>query len=531
MEIRIVVTHVSNSTLAGQTQRFDKPRVLIGRHPECDVAFDSTQDLTVSGHHAELWIEGGELYLKDLDSRNGTYVNQERIIEPYKLQPENTIRLGEDGPVFRVRTEKEMELDKTVAGAAAQKQLVGQATLHRVLEGVVLRERSKSKKNIIYTAVGIALVALITTTILWYNQVSSSKQLAQLKEQVRDTEQALATIRSQNEETIASKLAVYDQELQKLEGQVSQNASKFGRVMLQIQERDRLLGKLKERHDLSVEQRNLLMQETTSRLEALARELEQAEEALRVGSDDNWQNAVEQISESVFLCVAHSGPSSKPVIGTAFVLDNDGTMVASAELLREFEKNTIRLAIQNRTGLIYPIERWKIHPDYNGSVQSPAVGLIKVDSDTSFQPVRLAKKEDLNRLRVGTHLGTLGFPAELASVYLGGISARTEPVKAAIATFKDGWIGRMTNFQLETTDFPQAKLIQHSASLTDGADGSPLFLADGTVVGVHLGVETVTYVTKLQDGKAVVSKSSNPAEIGYAVRADVIDVLRQAVIW
>ncbi|MEM9588882.1 MAG: FHA domain-containing protein, partial [Planctomycetota bacterium] len=56
---------------------------------------------TVSGHHAELWTQGGRLMLKDLGSTNGTYVNGTRIDQPVALSDEDLIHFAE--APFRVR--------------------------------------------------------------------------------------------------------------------------------------------------------------------------------------------------------------------------------------------------------------------------------------------------------------------------------------------------------------------------------------------------------------------------------------------
>lgn len=58
---------------------------------------------TVSGNHAALWVERGVLFLRDLGSTNGTYINGER------LEPDQTVQLSEEDLIhfaeapFRVR--------------------------------------------------------------------------------------------------------------------------------------------------------------------------------------------------------------------------------------------------------------------------------------------------------------------------------------------------------------------------------------------------------------------------------------------
>lgn len=53
---------------------------------------------TVSGKHAEFEEDGnhGDLYVTDLESTNGTFVNGERITTKVKLSPGDTISFGEN---------------------------------------------------------------------------------------------------------------------------------------------------------------------------------------------------------------------------------------------------------------------------------------------------------------------------------------------------------------------------------------------------------------------------------------------------
>lgn len=98
MDTEIVVNHVANSSLAGQEQRFAKQCVTVGRDAGGDVDFDPDEDLIVSHKHAEIYVEDGKLFLRDLNSRNGTYVNQRRISEPTELQPDDAVHFGFSGP-------------------------------------------------------------------------------------------------------------------------------------------------------------------------------------------------------------------------------------------------------------------------------------------------------------------------------------------------------------------------------------------------------------------------------------------------
>ena len=64
----------------------------IGRRPTNHLEF---LDGTVSGEHARITTQGGECYLEDLRSRNGTFVNGQRITERAALRPGDVVAFGE----------------------------------------------------------------------------------------------------------------------------------------------------------------------------------------------------------------------------------------------------------------------------------------------------------------------------------------------------------------------------------------------------------------------------------------------------
>jgi hypothetical protein len=67
----------------------------IGRAGDCDIVL---ADETVSRHHAVLWIlDGGNLFLTDNDSRNGTFLlqsNGQRRIRQELISSADTLLLG-----------------------------------------------------------------------------------------------------------------------------------------------------------------------------------------------------------------------------------------------------------------------------------------------------------------------------------------------------------------------------------------------------------------------------------------------------
>ena len=56
----------------------------IGRHPDNNIAIAQA---SVSGRHAAIHVQGDGCTLEDIGSRNGTFVNQQRISEQAPLKP------------------------------------------------------------------------------------------------------------------------------------------------------------------------------------------------------------------------------------------------------------------------------------------------------------------------------------------------------------------------------------------------------------------------------------------------------------
>jgi hypothetical protein len=86
----------------GKSEKFTKPEVRLGREASCDVVFRSEEFPMVGRQHAVLRCNGGAWSVEDLQSTNGTFVNQVRI-QKQQLVPGDTLRLGSDGPEVRVQ--------------------------------------------------------------------------------------------------------------------------------------------------------------------------------------------------------------------------------------------------------------------------------------------------------------------------------------------------------------------------------------------------------------------------------------------
>ena len=78
-------------------------RIRIGRGRECELRLAGAAETIVSRVHAELNVgPTGALTLRDADSTNGTFVNEERVTAPMPVRLGDRITLGRGGPVLVV---------------------------------------------------------------------------------------------------------------------------------------------------------------------------------------------------------------------------------------------------------------------------------------------------------------------------------------------------------------------------------------------------------------------------------------------
>jgi cobalamin biosynthesis Mg chelatase CobN len=82
---------ILNQGMTGRTFELNIERTTVGRVE--DNTFQIA-DGSVSSHHAEIILRGTEILIRDLNSTNGTFINNEKISESL-LKPGQTLRFGQ----------------------------------------------------------------------------------------------------------------------------------------------------------------------------------------------------------------------------------------------------------------------------------------------------------------------------------------------------------------------------------------------------------------------------------------------------
>ncbi len=96
---------IRNGPLTGQSFLLDRPVISIGRGIECDIVIN---DISISRYHAQVSRQANGNFVQDLDSRNGTTVNDQPLLAPHPLQPGDIVCFGsiqlEYTPIQTART-------------------------------------------------------------------------------------------------------------------------------------------------------------------------------------------------------------------------------------------------------------------------------------------------------------------------------------------------------------------------------------------------------------------------------------------
>lgn len=157
---RKVMAFLVNQNPQGLTQRFelDGETMALGRHPDCHVVIE---DNSVSRFHAQISWDGAHFFLEDLGSRNGTFLNEAKILRPAVLQAGDTIRIcdlsfgfhtseneGERPELKLARFQEDpngFTLEKSVVWEEEERESDGSTIMSQVPISSILNQESSTK--------------------------------------------------------------------------------------------------------------------------------------------------------------------------------------------------------------------------------------------------------------------------------------------------------------------------------------------------------------------------------------------------
>jgi len=88
MNIQLVV---ASGSRAGQVIPIIGKRFTIGRADDCNL---KPRSELISRHHCEIYIEGGEVFVRDMGSKNGVFLNEAQIMETLPFKNGDKLMVG-----------------------------------------------------------------------------------------------------------------------------------------------------------------------------------------------------------------------------------------------------------------------------------------------------------------------------------------------------------------------------------------------------------------------------------------------------
>jgi hypothetical protein len=251
---KILIRHLSGSR-ANQLDQFpeETKEIIVGREPGVAVQYDVQNDDVVSRQHVKIARDArGCCQLCDLESRNGTFLNHQRLLGPVRLSHNDVVQLGTGGPEFRFELDPApVEAKPTrfvsaesaaVAGITREasaavpivKSLpVGRATVERILDASFGQVKKQSKRSRQFVLAAAALVLVVASAFYLRLQRSAEQSKTLVGQQQQLLHQMDEQIRLQPDQTKAMReqITKLGAEMQKSEARTAQNFESISKVI------------------------------------------------------------------------------------------------------------------------------------------------------------------------------------------------------------------------------------------------------------------------------------------------------------
>ena len=487
---------------AGSGRRFEArgARIRLGRGRECEVQPVESADRVVSRVHAELTVgPTGGLLIQDAESRNGTFVNGERVTTPVPIRIGDKIMLGQGGPVLIV--EGLGTLPSIAAVVPPKRSGVGQQTVAKLI-GQALREAKAERKRggrgstafmrAIVDQVGQSSgrkIRWLTATVILLVLLLAGGVYAVywlLSSQVQQTERAFRTsedsaraevVRLRGELDAARAAAAPAEQVELLRARLDSAQRVTAELRAALDRAQSSLTqqlaagesrRLEAQRDVERLRGDLRAAESRAPSQALIDSLRHAvtsaesnaaslDAKLRAVRGVDFASVAQQTQGAVGLITVRIGRDYFD--GTGFVVSSDGYMLTNWHVVSDTvhaEPDTIWVTMADQS-----VARFA---DVIATSRERDVALIKV---RGYQGPHLENVDwKGTQARQGEPAALIGFPA--------GSGFARDRASVVRTSMTAGILSRVT------TD-----LIQFDGMTTGGSSGSPVVNSDGTVVSVH----------------------------------------------
>lgn len=471
-------------------------RIRMGRGRECEVQPVETSDTIVSRVHAELTVgPSGGLVVRDADSKNGTFLNGERISKPMPVRLGDKIMLGTGGPVLLVEgmgTAPQKIVPRPQAGAAGG---LGQQTVMGLIGEALAKAKEERRKGgrgstafmkavtegrkfRWLTAVLVLLVLLLSGGVygvywLLSRQFQHTEQAVhsaedsaraeseRLRRELADARAAAAP--AEQVDLLRTQLAAAQSRTNELQAALDRAQQALGQQLAigetRREEAQRDLQRMRDQ--LSAAERRAPSQ---GLIDSLRRAVATAETQtasldakMRAIRGTDFAGLAQQNQGAVGLITVALGGDRYD--GTGFVISPDGYMLTNWHVVADSahaEPDTVWVTMADQS-----LGRYA---DVIATSRERDVALIRI---RGYQGSHLTAIDWTGtKARQGEPAALIGYPA--------GSGFARDRASVVRTSMTAGILSRVT-----------ADLIQFDGMTTGGSSGSPVFNADGDVISVH----------------------------------------------
>ena len=434
---------------AGELVTFTKHYIGIGRHPLSDVRFDAERDLDVSSRHASVMRKTDGFVLQDLNSKNGTFVNGQRVAADVALRPGDVISFGEKGPAleFQVLDAEQGAGSTTAAEAAAGRASKPRAMVSAQAAPAAPRRSSTAVRVAIEVArqtrplrllvIAMGLAAVTFGALFWYNGRERQRELGELRARADSLAREAAALTAQFQGRLAS--------LQDALRLAQAESARLRRELTRPASDDSTVARLR------------------SELEAA----EQRQQSLIGAAAVDYRTIASRNQDAVAMVLIEYNTGER-YSGTAFAVDSSGVLVTNRHVLHG-EDGTRK---PRRLGVMFASSRQLWQARIVATAPDADLAVLKVEIRGGTPRIDGLAGDDATPQR-GDPVAILGYPLGF-DLPMDRIANRpiAEPSLTA------GTVSRTISHMLQVDGYG-----------APGSSGSPVFNHAGRVIGVLYGGE------------------------------------------
>ncbi len=460
---------------AGTVLVLSKPQLVVGRHRDSDIRFDAERDLDVSTRHAQIEKKGDHWVVRDLGSRNGTFVNGHRLTGETRLDKTDQVRFGIEGPSVEFMVVPDSTPDTVDEPLPARDATVRPSAGAHARPAAPSPPAVERPSNPIHSEPSVAAAAKPRSSTTQRIRVEVARQTRRLRmatgilaflvigiggglwfestrrERLRAEEVAAMQARTD------SILAAADDAVRGLQGQVQGLENALRSSQGEVQQLQTRLAAAEAAGD-------------ATQVASLRQQLEAAGEALRrqqVAARLDFRGIYDGNQRAIALVYVEFGPG-EVYTGTAFAVRRDGTMITNRHVVAgaDGSRRPTRLAIQFADSpQVWPATILAISEDTD-------LAIVRAENILGDVPTVQPLTTSATAIRPGEPVAVIGFPlgAELP------MATGAQNQRIARTTFTAGTVSKVL-----------PELVQLDGYGAEGSSGSPIFDSTGQVIGIVYG--------------------------------------------